>query len=65
MHNIAANPRVSFLVDAYTEDWDRLWWVRADAVAEIVDRTCPPTRSLCPACKIPSVRTDSTSRRGR
>lgn len=35
--NIAANPRVSLLVDEYGEDWDRLWWARADGVARIVD----------------------------
>lgn len=34
LDNIAANPRVAFLVDSYDEDWDQLWWVRADAVAD-------------------------------
>lgn len=33
--NIAANPRVSLLVDHYAEDWSQLWWVRADGTAEI------------------------------
>jgi PPOX class probable F420-dependent enzyme len=33
--NIEANPRVSMLVDHYDEDWAKLWWVRADGVAEI------------------------------
>lgn len=37
LDNIAANPRVSFLVDCYDDDWDQLWWVRADATAAIVD----------------------------
>jgi len=35
--NIAAEPRVAFLADGYDDDWDRLWWVRADAVAGVVD----------------------------
>jgi PPOX class probable F420-dependent enzyme len=35
--NIAANPRVSLLVDHYDDDWTQLWWVRADGVAEIHD----------------------------
>jgi PPOX class probable F420-dependent enzyme len=35
--NIAANPRVSLLVDHYDEDWTQLWWVRADGIAEIHD----------------------------
>ncbi len=37
LDNIAANPRVAFLVDRYDDDWDRLWWVRADANAAVID----------------------------
>lgn len=33
--NIAADPRVSLLVDHYEEDWEALWWVRADGVATL------------------------------
>lgn len=33
--NIAANPRVSLLVDHYDEDWTQLWWVRADGTAQV------------------------------
>lgn len=33
--NIEANPRVSLLVEHYTDDWTQLWWVRADGTAEI------------------------------
>lgn len=33
--NISAEPRVSFLVDEYREDWDALWWVRADGVGAV------------------------------
>jgi PPOX class probable F420-dependent enzyme len=36
LRNIGANPSVSLLADHYTEDWDRLWWVRADGRARIV-----------------------------
>lgn len=35
--NIAANPQVSVLVDHYADDWDELWWARADGTARIVD----------------------------
>jgi PPOX class probable F420-dependent enzyme len=35
--NIRAQPRVSVLVDRYDDDWTRLWWVRADGVARIVE----------------------------
>jgi PPOX class probable F420-dependent enzyme len=34
--NIEANPLVSLLVDHYDDDWERLWWVRADGIASIV-----------------------------
>lgn len=37
--NIADNPAVCFLVDAYDDDWTRLWWVRADARADVLDGT--------------------------
>jgi PPOX class probable F420-dependent enzyme len=33
--NIESNPEVSLLVDHYTDDWTRLWWVRVDGVASI------------------------------
>jgi PPOX class probable F420-dependent enzyme len=36
LRNIAANPSVSLLVDHYDEDWDAIWWVRADGLAEAV-----------------------------
>lgn len=39
--NIAANPNVSVLADHYEEDWERLWWVRADGTAQIVDAGAP------------------------
>ena len=35
--NIARNPAVSLLVDEYDEDWQRLWWVRADGIARVID----------------------------
>lgn len=36
--NIAAEPRVALLADEFAEDWARLWWVRADAEAVVVDQ---------------------------
>jgi PPOX class probable F420-dependent enzyme len=38
LRNIEANPAVSFMVDGYTDDWDRLWWVRVDGTAVIHSR---------------------------
>jgi PPOX class probable F420-dependent enzyme len=37
LDNIAANPRVALLADVYDDDWNRLWWVRADAVAAVAE----------------------------
>jgi PPOX class probable F420-dependent enzyme len=34
--NIAANPRVCVLVDHYDEDWEALWWARAEGAAHVV-----------------------------
>ena len=39
LRNIAANPAVSVLVDAYDDDWSRLWWVRLDGSAEVAEPT--------------------------
>jgi len=33
--NIAGNPRVSLLADRYSDDWEQLWWARADGDATI------------------------------
>ena len=40
--NIAQNPAVSLLVDEYGDDWDRLWWARADGVARVVTPDMEP-----------------------
>ena len=37
IRNIYENPRTSLLWDRYDEDWSRLWWVRADGGAEILE----------------------------
>ena len=36
LRNIAAQPKVSVLVDHYEEDWSRLWWVRLDGGARVL-----------------------------
>lgn len=35
--HIAAHPRVCLLVDHYEDDWARLWWVRLDGRARVVE----------------------------
>lgn len=37
LRNIRENPEVSLLVDHYDDDWSRLWWVRADGTARVVE----------------------------
>jgi PPOX class probable F420-dependent enzyme len=34
--NISHEPRVCLLADHYDDDWERLWWVRVDGVAEVL-----------------------------
>jgi PPOX class probable F420-dependent enzyme len=35
--NISSNGHAALLVDSYTEDWDRLWWVRVDGDAAVAN----------------------------
>ena len=44
--NIATNPLVSVLVDHYSDDWEQLWWVRADGEASIVTAPRDTTAGL-------------------
>ncbi|MDF0531506.1 TIGR03668 family PPOX class F420-dependent oxidoreductase [Tsukamurella sp. 8F] len=37
LRNIAAEPHVCLLVDVYTDDWNHLWWARADGEAHTVE----------------------------
>ena len=37
VRNVRAQPRAAVLAEHYHEDWARLWWVRADGDAEVVD----------------------------
>ncbi|GAB2660869.1 TIGR03668 family PPOX class F420-dependent oxidoreductase [Gordonia jinhuaensis] len=39
--NIVANPAVSLLVDHYSDEWSRLWWVRVDGRAEVITPESP------------------------
>ncbi|MFK0263740.1 TIGR03668 family PPOX class F420-dependent oxidoreductase [Streptomyces angustmyceticus] len=34
--NIGAHGEVCLLADGYDEDWDRLWWARADGTAAVL-----------------------------
>jgi PPOX class probable F420-dependent enzyme len=36
LRNINRDPRVAILADHYDEQWEKLWWVRADGRARVV-----------------------------
>jgi PPOX class probable F420-dependent enzyme len=46
LRNIAANPAVCLLVDHYEEDWTRLWWVRVDGTARVVEDADQSNRAI-------------------
>jgi len=55
--NLAADPRVSVLVEHYADDWEQLWWVRLDGRAHILgpeESTAGPLDLL--AAKYPQYR---------
>lgn len=37
LENIRAEPAVCLLADAWDEDWDQLWWARADGTGRVLD----------------------------
>ncbi len=46
LKNIAANPAVSVLVDHFEDDWNALWWVRADGTAHILTDDAHAERAI-------------------
>jgi PPOX class probable F420-dependent enzyme len=42
--NVSENPAVSLLADHYEDDWDALWWVRADGRGRVLDGDEPEAR---------------------
>jgi PPOX class probable F420-dependent enzyme len=37
LENVRATLSASLLVDRYDEDWSRLWWVRVDGTARVIE----------------------------
>jgi PPOX class probable F420-dependent enzyme len=46
LRNIASHPQVSVLVDHFEDDWSRLWWVRADGTAKVLEKGAEADRAL-------------------
>lgn len=44
--NLRSQPRCALLVDHYDADWSRLWWVRADGEASVIDAPPPSHQGL-------------------
>jgi PPOX class probable F420-dependent enzyme len=55
--NVAANPAVALLVDHYADDWNELWWVRADGTGRVVEPEDPEgVRALSARRPLPALR---------
>ncbi|HET9075209.1 MAG TPA: hypothetical protein VFN48_11585 [Solirubrobacteraceae bacterium] len=37
LEHLGTGPRMSLIVDEYTEDWSTLWWARADVRVSLLD----------------------------
>lgn len=46
IRNLEAYPVACFLADHYSEDWERLWWVRVDGGAVVIDEGPERERAL-------------------
>jgi PPOX class probable F420-dependent enzyme len=46
LENIRRRPEVCVLVDHYEEDWTRLWWVRLDGSARVLEEGPERQRAL-------------------
>jgi PPOX class probable F420-dependent enzyme len=46
VRNVLGGGRAALLVDHYEDDWSRLWWVRADCRARVVDSPIERARAL-------------------
>jgi PPOX class probable F420-dependent enzyme len=47
LDNIRSHPSVTLLVDHYDDDWQQLWWVRMEGVADIADAGSPAHTQGC------------------
>lgn len=51
VRHIREHPRVSLLLDHYDDDWSRLWWLRVDGEAEIVQAASASDKQLVAAVR--------------
>jgi PPOX class probable F420-dependent enzyme len=43
--NVRENPQVAVLADHYEDDWEELWWVRADGRGRVLEAGEPEART--------------------
>jgi PPOX class probable F420-dependent enzyme len=47
LENVRSNPNVSLVVDHYEDEmWDRLWWVRVDGTARVIESGVEHTTAI-------------------
>jgi PPOX class probable F420-dependent enzyme len=47
LENVRANPAASLVVDHYEDEaWDRLWWVRVDGIARVIETGVEHTTAI-------------------
>jgi PPOX class probable F420-dependent enzyme len=46
IENLRANPAAELVVDAYDEDWSRLWWVRLRGRGRVVENAAEREAAL-------------------
>jgi PPOX class probable F420-dependent enzyme len=47
LENVRTNPNVSLVVDRYDDEmWNRLWWVRVDGVARVIESGVEHTTAI-------------------
>ena len=49
VRNLESHPAAALLLDDYTEDWRLLWWLRIDAVAQVVRARTPDAPQIAAA----------------
>lgn len=57
LRNVERDPRITLLVDHYSEEWSQLWWVRVDGTARIWTEA-PPGGQEALTAKYPVYRTE-------
>ncbi|MGH0028793.1 MAG: pyridoxamine 5'-phosphate oxidase family protein [Myxococcota bacterium] len=43
VRHVRAHPLVELVIDGYDDDWSRLWWIRIDGIARVVQPPDPET----------------------